>query len=168
MRRLIAAVLTLTLVAACNPFAGPPAQKPPEAGAEQTAATEAVRALYAVYQNTRPEDVADWGAFRSTALAARYATLADLQTRNDDPILDFDPIVGGQDWTISDLSFTEKAGASATNRIVTATFKNNGEDRTIQFDMIEENGAWKVDNISAGAPWPYDVRAIFEAAGKAP
>lgn len=164
MRRLIAAVLMLTLAAACNPFAPPPGQTPGQAGAEQTAATEAVRAVYAAYQSAQPDTTPDWSSARSAALSAAYTALPDLQMKSDDPVLDFDPIVGGQDWAISDLTFTEKDGGSPSLRIVTAKFKNAGEDREIMFDVVSDGGAWKVDNIRASAPWPYDVREIIAKA----
>lgn len=172
MRRIVSvatAVLACVTFAACTPPApsgtAPPA---PLVAGEQTAATEAVRSLYAAYQNpvagpNGPE--ADWSSYRSAALQARFAALPAKQLASDEPILDFDPIVGAQDWAISDLSFSEAAGATATSRTVTATFKNYGEPRVVTFDVVEEGGAWKVDNVRTSGPGAYDIASIFKGVG---
>jgi hypothetical protein len=158
------AVIIATGLAACGP-----AQPPSGPTATQdTPAIAAVRALYEVYNKAsigpRGQEV-DWSAMRSTKLAARFAALPAKQLASEEPILDFDPVVAGQDWAITELQLSEKDGGAANRKVVTATFKNSEEPRTVMFDMVEDGGAWKVDNIRAPAPFDYDVLAIFEAAG---
>lgn len=160
MRLVLALVLGLAL-AACNPFA-------PPSTSTDTPAVATVRAVYAAYQNPTPTptgDSADWSGFRSKQLAALFDALPAKQLASDEPILDFDPIVGGQDWAITDLTFTEAPGATATTKLVTAKFKNLDDPRAVTFQVVEENGAWKIDNVQSAEPNAYDVRAIMAAAG---
>jgi hypothetical protein len=165
MRALIALLLALGL-AACNPFA--PAPPAPQTAQQDTAAMATVRALYGVYQAPKqgPQgQEADWSAFRTPGLATLYSALPAKQLESEEPILDFDPIVGGQDWLITELALTEKPGESDAHKIVTASFRNAGEPRSILFDMRLEGSAWKVDNVRAEGAFAYDVRQTFQQAG---
>lgn len=161
------AVAIATGVVACGP-AQPPNGSTATQQTQETPAIAAVRALFDTYSKAtigpRGQEV-DWSAMRSARLAARFAALPARQLESDEPILDFDPVVAAQDWDITDLKLAEAPASDSARRVVTATFENFDEPRTIQFEMVEEGGAWKVDNIRAPEPLAYDVNAIFDTAG---
>jgi hypothetical protein len=171
MRIVTAAALGFALVfgttlAACGPT--PPPAPPAPSAPQDSPAIAAVRAVFAAYQNPTPTPMgpsADWTSFRSKELAALYAALPARQMASDDPILDFDPVIGGQDWDLSGLTYAETPGTDPGRTTVTATFQNFGEPRVIALDLVQQDGAWKVDNIRSAAGDVYDVRAIFKAAG---
>lgn len=166
MRFVFALALGLAL-AACGPT---PAPTPPPVVATQqdSPAIAAVRAVFAAYLNPTPSPLgpsADWTGFRSKELAALYAALPARQMSSEEPILDFDPVIGGQDWELAELAYAETKGADPNKTTVTATFKNFGEPRAIALDLVQQDGAWKVDNVRSVGADAYDVRAIFTAAG---
>lgn len=73
--------------------------------------------------------------------------------------LDFDPVVGARDWSISDLSV--HATRQGRNAEVVATFKNFDEPRTVTWDLTHEGRTWKVDDIHPG---DLDVRQLLREA----
>jgi Protein of unknown function (DUF3828) len=60
--------------------------------------------------------------------------------------IDWDVFVDGQDWQLTNLDIKEmsRGGASAEVR---ATFKNFGQPRDMLFDLVRENGHWRIDEI---------------------
>lgn len=56
--------------------------------------------------------------------------------------IDFDFIYDGQDFEISELSI--QAGGKAA---VIATFKNFKEPKRLEYDLVRENGAWRIAEI---------------------
>ncbi len=69
--------------------------------------------------------------------------------------LDFDPIVNGQDYEITDLHVTPKGGTEK-DAVAEVTFKNFGEPVTLTYDLVLQDSAWRIDNIVSkdkDAPW---------------
>ena len=60
--------------------------------------------------------------------------------------IDWDVFVDGQDWQLTDLDIeaVSRSGAAATVR---ATFNNFGAPRDMLFDLVRENGHWRIDEI---------------------
>jgi hypothetical protein len=165
--RIVIALAAALAFSACGPTP-PPAPPPGPTAPQDSPAIAAVRAVFAAYLNPTPTPLgpsADWTGFRSKSLAALYAGLPDKQLASETPILDFDPVIGGQDWRLSNVAYAQTPGADASKTTVTATFKNFDEPRQIAFDLVQEDGAWKVDNIRSLGEETYDVRAIFAEAG---
>ena len=145
---------------------------PPEAGKQEAPATEnagraitdpamVIRQLYDPYLTegaTFPdfEQQAPWSASLWTLLQAMMARSQAL----NEPILDFDPIIGAQDYQLTDLNVAQESLVEAQNATVRATFKNAGAQTAVVYDMIWENDRWKVDNIR-GEGW--DLRQIASA-----
>jgi hypothetical protein len=120
-----------------------------------------VQTIYDAY-GAAPSNLAPVAPLAKWApLTSAFATL--MQRRQDkiaggdaDP-LGFDPIVDGTDWKISDLNL--EAASSA----VIARFTNGPAAKVIVYTVIQENGAWKIDNIRAPGVW--DVRMKLLDAG---
>jgi Protein of unknown function (DUF3828) len=61
--------------------------------------------------------------------------------------IDWDVFVDGQDWQLTDLDIAPVSrGSDAAT--VRATFKNFGAPRDILFDLVRENGHWRIDEIA--------------------
>ena len=60
--------------------------------------------------------------------------------------IDWEVIVDGQDWRLSELKI-ESVSQSAARAQIRATFKNFGEPRDILFDLVLEEGGWRIDEI---------------------
>lgn len=84
------------------------------------------------------------------AIAKTYFTppLVEIVTRDyEQPgALGFDPLVDAQDCKTSDLKLAIVAGGdtTATGR---ATFKNMGEDRVVDLQMVKSGAEWQVSDI---------------------
>jgi hypothetical protein len=128
---------------------------------DAAAMTAPVQALYDGYGPT-PSNIAPVAPLaKSPQLTSAFATL--MQRRQDkiaggaaDP-LGFDPVVDGTDWKISDLTL-EAASSS-----VIARFTNGQAAKVIVYYVIQENGAWRIDNIRSPGVW--DVRMKLLDAG---
>ena len=104
------------------------------------------------------QDQAPWSASMRDALVAMMARSEAANA----PILDFDPLIGAQDYQLSGLSVTTDNVVANSHAVVRAHFANAGRETEILYDMLWQDGAWRVDNIR-GADW--DLRQI---AGQTP
>jgi len=146
------------VLAACAP---PQADEKagPSASASDPAA--AIRPLYDRYTTpnaTFPdfEHQAPWSAELWALLSAMSARSEAL----NEPILDFDPLIGAQDYQLSALNVTSESVVENSHAVVRASFSNAGTPTEIVYDLIWEGGGWKIDNIR-GDGW--DLRQIAAA-----
>jgi hypothetical protein len=65
--------------------------------------------------------------------------------------IDGDVFVDGQDFDLSALRI-ETVSQDETKAQIRATFINMGEPRNMLFDLVRENGHWRVDEIAAMLP----------------
>ncbi|MGE0597564.1 MAG: DUF3828 domain-containing protein [Hyphomonadaceae bacterium] len=153
-------------LAACSPPAqqasAPPAGEP-AADAAASDPSSVIRPLYERYRTdpavtTFPalEEQAPW----SDDLRAQLSDMIARSQAQNEPILDFDPFVGAQDWELQALNVANEAVAENSHAVVRASVTNAGFTEDILFDMIWQNGAWRVDNIR-GRDW--DLRQIIAA-----
>ncbi len=103
------------------------------------------------------QDQAPWSAEMRAALVA----MMERSRAAGEPILDFDPIIGAQDYEISGLSVTNDALAQDSHAVVRARFTNLGQNVEVLYDMVWRDNAWRVDNIR-GDGW--DLRQIAMSA----
>lgn len=144
---------------------------PPDAGKAEAPASGAIRAatdpasvirpLYERYMTpdaTFPEfrEQAPWSNDLWTQISAMTARSEAL----NEPILDFDPLIGAQDYQLSDLSVVNEAISEDSHAVVRASFNNATTRTDIVYDLIWEGDRWKVDNIR-GEGW--DMRQIVAA-----
>jgi Protein of unknown function (DUF3828) len=93
-------------------------------------------------------DMGDDGAFFSSGLNALYAADAAATPEGEMGALDFDPFIDGQDWDITDLQ-VGAAGIAGDYASADVTFKNFGDERTLSYDLVKEDGGWKIDDVAS-------------------
>lgn len=117
--------------------------------ARLTAAEAVVRG---VYDNSR--SVSDPPAIRrrwmAPILARQMALADDLSARAGFPILDFDPIVDGQDSDLSNFSYETRLTEGGAETEV--RFRNFGEPIRLTYRLIETSEGWRVADIVSVRP----------------
>jgi hypothetical protein len=157
-RRELVTTLAVAMLAACS-------QQEEKAG--DTPATPApdpaaiIRPLYDPYLTEGAafpsfEQQAPWSADLWAQLSAMSARSQAL----NEPILDFDPLIGAQDYQLSNLNVVNEAVSEGSHAVVRASFDNAGAHSEIVYDLIWDGGGWRVDNIR-GDGW--DLRQIAAA-----
>jgi hypothetical protein len=139
-------------------------QKGETPAAEGADPADVIAPLYARYMTdpavtTFPalEDQAPWSASMRQALVAMMARSAD----ENEPVLDFDPFANAQDWQISNVNVTTEAVSVGSHAVVRASFLNAEAPQEVVYDLIWENGGWRVDNMRSGGPRDgWDLRQI--------
>lgn len=93
----------------------------------------------------------DESQFRSAALQALYDTDAELTPDAEMGAISFDPYIDGQDYEITnfEIGTAEIAGDQAT---VEVTFDNFGEPRALTYELVLEDGGWKIDDVVSNNP----------------
>ncbi|MBN9017712.1 MAG: DUF3828 domain-containing protein [Rhizobiales bacterium] len=88
-----------------------------------------------------------WFTPSLAALIQHDRAMAD--EADDLPTLDGDPFVDAQDWDIIDLSVKAEdlGGGKAAGHV---SFRNLGEAKTIELDLVETSAGWRVDDIHWG------------------
>lgn len=99
------------------------------------------------------EDQAPWTPSMRDALVAM---MARSQAANE-PLLDFDPLIGAQDYQLSGLSVVTESIVAGSHATVRAHFTNAGRETDIFYDMLWQESGWRVDNIRGG---DWDLRQI--------
>ncbi|MBD8064192.1 DUF3828 domain-containing protein [Devosia sp. PTR5] len=121
-----------------------------------------LEAFYAPYlSGDFPDDDA---SFRSAALNALYAADAEATPPGELGALDFDPYIDGQDYEISNLEIGSPSisGETAT---VEVRFDNFDQPTSLTYDLVLENGGWKIDDVASENPeFPYRLSEIFAGA----
>lgn len=158
-RELILGFSTLAL-AACTP----PADNVETPDSAERAVTDPAATIAPLYQRYTMPD-AEFPSLRDQAPWSNSLwTVLEAMTRRSEqingPILDFDPIIGAQDYQLSDLNVANEAISEGSHAVVRATFNNAASPTTIIYDLIWEDDRWKVDNIR-GEGW--DLRQIAAA-----
>lgn len=122
-----------------------------------------LQAFYAPYLAT-DGSFADEAQFRSAGLQALYDADAEATPEGEMGALDFDPFIDGQDWEITDLEIGA-AGIAGDYASADVSFKNFGEERTLSYDLVKEDGGWKIDDVASTTPGnEYRLSEIFALA----
>lgn len=163
-RQILGSGLALAAFAACSrpaeEKAPPPAATPEAAPAAATDPADVIRPLYDRYRTdpavtTFPslEESAPW----SDSLRALLVAMMARSRARQEPILDFDPIIGAQDWQLQNLNVTTDALSENSHAVVRAAITNAGFNEDILFDLIWEHDAWRINNVR-GKDW--DLRQV--------
>jgi hypothetical protein len=174
MRVFIPALLLIVSLACSGgptPDAAPEQEAPaaaPEAASPTAAAEAVVRDLYAPYLNGSAGSLENSGKLSEAFTTAWVGANAAMHVRGQDmgPV-DFDPLVAGQDFSVSKLEISGSAAGDAVT--VTARFDNFTTPTEVRFRMVPEGGAWKIDNVThdnADDTMDWDLRALLAAAAK--
>ena len=158
-RRELMLALSAAALAACTP----PQSEVPAENTQRAVADPAavIRPLYDRYMTP----VAQFPSFQeqapwSNSLWALLSAMTQRSEQINEPILDFDPIIGAQDYQLSNLNVANEAVSEGSHAVVRATFDNAATPTNIIYDLIWEDDRWKVDNIR-GEGW--DLRQIAAA-----
>ena len=133
------AVIVPVLISACAAKVPPP--------------EKIIEALYAPYVSPAPEQAdSPWekAMAYSNDLKKAIDRGFEYSLLLNQPVIDYNPLVGAQNVSITDLRIEADVPASAGKAHVVARFENLNRPTTVGFDMILENGAWKVDAIRSG------------------
>ncbi len=159
-RRDVILSLSAVALAACS---GEQAktEAPADGGRAVTDPAAVIRPLYDRYTTPNAEfpefrDQAPW----SNSLWTLLEAMAARSNAINEPILDFDPLIGAQDYQLSNLNVANEAVSEASHAVVRASFGNAGTATEIVYDLIREDDRWKIDNIR-GDGW--DLRQIAAA-----
>jgi hypothetical protein len=74
--------------------------------------------------------------------------------------IDWDVFVDGQDFALSELKIVP-VWQDATKAQIRATFVNVGDRKNMLFDLVREDGHWRIDEIAATLPPRYIVSKIL-------
>lgn len=160
LRRDLILALGGVALAACTP---PQADntETPDASRAVTDPAAVIRPLYDRYLT--PD--AQFPEFREQAPWSNdmWAQISAMTARSEalnEPILDFDPLIGAQDYQLSDLTVVTEALSEGSHAVVRASFNNMNIRTEIVYDLVWEDDRWKVDNIR-GDGW--DMRRVTAA-----
>jgi hypothetical protein len=121
-----------------------------------------IQPLYAPYiENRNPPallDAAPW----TPQLRALLQQAREAERDRGEPIIDFSPLIDGQDWEIASVSVTLTSPPADGRAEVTAHFNNLGSDTRVIYDMVEAGGGWRVDNVRTDH---WTLRALLAEAG---
>jgi Protein of unknown function (DUF3828) len=128
---------------------------------DPAAMTAPVQAVYDRYgpapSPARPVPALTKWAPLSSSFAALLQRRQDKIANNEQDPLGFDPVIDGADYRIRDLTL------EAADSAVIARFTNGSAAKIIVYDLVQENGAWRIDNIRSPGLW--DVRMKLLDAG---
>lgn len=146
------------LAAACSREQAKSPAAPEESTAIVPDPADTIRPIYAPYmtEGAAFPQLRNQAPWSGDLLAQIDAMIARSEALNE-PILDFDPIVNAQDFQVSALEVSTEAVAQNSHATVRARFANLGRQEEILYDLIWENGGWRVDNIR-NSEW--DLRQI--------
>ncbi len=129
------------IAAALKPVGDPSAMEAP------------VRAIYAKYAGaTTPVEPLHRWAPLTDDLRKKLEAASAASTRGDVAALDFDPVVDDKHHDLGPVAYEAASSAVITR------FDNGGDPKIIVYDLIEENGAWKIADIRSPGHWTLTQR----------
>jgi hypothetical protein len=118
-----------------------------------------LEAFYEPYFNGEFADNEE--AFRSQALQALYDKDAEITPAGEMGALGFDPYIDGQDFDIADFEIGAP-GIAGDYASADVTFTNFGEPRSLTYELVFEDGGWKIDDVVSTNPEnEYRLSEIF-------
>ena len=103
----------------------------------------------------------DEAQFRSQALQALYDNDEQVTPAGEMGALSFDPYIDGQDFDIADFAI-DATGVAGDYASVDVVFTNFGEPRYLTYELVREDGGWKInDVVSTNPDNEYRLSEIF-------
>lgn len=160
-RRDLVLGLSAAALAACTPPQAEKTEAPSNNARAVSDPAAVIRPLYDRYMTADAQfpsfqEQAPW----SNSLWALLDAMTERSEQINEPILDFDPIIGAQDYQLSNLNVVTEALSEGSHAVVRASFNNANAHTEIVYDLIWEDDRWKVDNVR-GDGW--DLRQIAAA-----
>lgn len=102
--------------------------------------------------------------FRSAALQALYDADADSTPAGEMGALGFDPYIDGQDYELTDLTIGAPQ-IDGDTAIVDVDFRNFDQPQHLTYDLVFEDGGWRIDDVVSNNPEnEYRLSEIFAEA----
>ncbi len=106
----------------------------------------------------------DESVFRSAELQALYDRDAEITPDGEMGAISFDPYIDGQDYQITEFEIGAP-GIAGEYASADVTFLNMGEPRSLTYELVFEDGGWKIDDVVSTNPDnQYRLSEIFEEA----
>lgn len=131
----------------------------PPPGADPVATVEP---LYQPYLSGRNPPDLESAAPWSDEMKGLLAKMEDAAGDQAAPVLDFDPLIDGQDFEVTNLAVSVEQPPADGRSVAKAEFKNFGEDVIVHYDLVEQGGGWRVDNIRTRS---WNLRELLANAG---
>jgi hypothetical protein len=98
----------------------------------------------------------------SPTLRQLWESMAARSQAADMPIIDFDPLVNGQDFELAELVIADPAvvGDTAT---VAVSFLNFGDPQELRFTLVRRAEGWKIDDIEAFGEYAWRLSELLAA-----
>jgi hypothetical protein len=98
----------------------------------------------------------------SPTLRELWDDMAARSLAADMPIIDFDPMVNGQDFELVDLMIADPVvtGDTAT---VAVSFVNFGDPQELRFTLVRRAEGWKIDDIQALGEYSWRLSELLAA-----
>jgi uncharacterized caspase-like protein len=117
--------------------------RPVEEAPSASSAVEFVAAIYARYQSAGLDGEApELGRFFSKNLDV----LID-NSRETEHELDWDPLVGGQEFLVTDVNVMLNSTGPDGSVVITARINNFGESYSVDLEMTHEDNEWRIADI---------------------
>lgn len=157
-RRILVLGLSAAALAACSREQSKTGETATTTDSAANDPAAVIRPLYTPYL-TPGSTFPDFGAnpIWSDDLRAQIAAMTQRSQALNEPILDFDPVIGAQDYELHNLNVVNEAVVANSTAVVRASFDNLNDHTEIVYDLVWQHDTWKVDNIR-GADW--DLRQI--------
>ena len=139
-------------------------------GAARAAAADSdpvslIKAIYKTYTENTPSsggDAAEAGL--PHIYSKRLQALIDKDEKEtpegDVGRIDWDVFIDGQDWKLTELKIA-LVSKSADKAQVRATFKNFDQPNNMLFDLVREDGNWRVDDVTKTIPPRWTMSKIL-------
>jgi Protein of unknown function (DUF3828) len=115
-----------------------------------------IKAIYKTYEEDKPQP--------KHIYSKRLQALIDKDEKETSEgevgRIDWDVFVDGQDWKLTELAIT-LVSKSADTAQVRATFKNFDQSSNMLFDLVRENGRWRVDDVTKTLPPRWTMSKIL-------
>lgn len=99
--------------------------------------------------------------FRSSALQALYDADAESTPVGEMGALSFDPYIDGQDYELTDFVIGEPQ-VDGDHALVEVNFRNFDEERHLTYDLVFEDGGWRINDVVSTNPEnQYRLTEIF-------
>lgn len=149
MRRAVALLLMLLLALGAPAAVAEDGSAPAAKAQSEGGPVAVVVAIYKTYTDNQHDDPGPAGI--PDVYSKRLQALID-QDEAETPAgevgrMDWDPFVDGQDWEVTGLKISQvyQSGGEARVRAVFANFR---EPRNIVFNLVREDGKWRIDDIA--------------------
>ena len=139
----------LALASAALLPAVPALAAPPSLPGDKATPEEIVRVMYArmaaeVYDHLIEKKPRQ--RYYSASTAALLEKVFRLGDKRNEPSIDYEPLIDGQDGEVKELQVVT-VSSDAAKAVVEARFVSFGDKVTVGFDFVNEKGVWRIQDI---------------------